>query len=207
MLASGPVVILAVLSYQVAPWLPGVVIWWAKPWLDRSILFALSRAAFGQPTTSGDLWRAQRQVWWSQLVFTLTVRRLSLWRSLTQPVYALEGLSIRGSQPRIRQIRHGTTWPALMTTHAFSVAEIAITMALVSLVFWFAPSGLAPEASEVLDGAGAGALALIAPIASGIAVLFVEPFYVAAGFGMYLNQRVELEAWDLEQEFRRAFSD
>jgi hypothetical protein len=29
---------------------------------------------------------------------------------------------------------------------------------------------------------------------------------VAAGFGLYLNRRVELEAWDIEQEFRRAFA-
>jgi hypothetical protein len=33
----------------------------------------------------------------------------------------------------------------------------------------------------------------------------LEPFYVAAGFAMYLNRRVELEAWDIEQEFRRGF--
>jgi hypothetical protein len=37
-------------------------------------------------------------------------------------------------------------------------------------------------------------------------VLFVEPFYVASGFALYLNRRVELEAWDIEQEFRRAFA-
>ena len=39
-----------------------------------------------------------------------------------------------------------------------------------------------------------------------LAVLFLEPFYVGAGFGMYLNRRAELEAWDIEQEFRRAFA-
>ena len=39
-----------------------------------------------------------------------------------------------------------------------------------------------------------------------MAVLFLEPFYVAAGFAMYLNRRAELEAWDIEQEFRRAFA-
>jgi len=44
-------------------------------------------------------------------------------------------------------------------------------------------------------------------IAYAVAVAFLEPFYVAAGFGMYINRRVELEAWDIEQEFRRAFSD
>jgi hypothetical protein len=37
-------------------------------------------------------------------------------------------------------------------------------------------------------------------------VLVLEPFYVAAGFAMYLNRRVELEAWDIEQEFRLAFA-
>jgi hypothetical protein len=34
----------------------------------------------------------------------------------------------------------------------------------------------------------------------------LEPFYVAAGFCMYLNRRVELEAWDIEQAFRDAFA-
>jgi hypothetical protein len=34
----------------------------------------------------------------------------------------------------------------------------------------------------------------------------LEPFYVGAGFAMYLNRRVELEAWDIEQEFRRDFA-
>ena len=38
-----------------------------------------------------------------------------------------------------------------------------------------------------------------------IVVGVLEPFYVGAGFAMYLNRRVELEAWDIEQEFRRGF--
>jgi hypothetical protein len=44
------------------------------------------------------------------------------------------------------------------------------------------------------------------PVAYGTAVLFLEPFYVASGFAMYLHRRTELEAWDIEQEFRRAFA-
>ena len=51
----------------------------------------------------------------------------------------------------------------------------------------------------------AGALALrLACFA--VAVAIVEPFFVGAGFAMYLNRRVELEAWDIEQEFRLAFA-
>lgn len=200
-----PVAVLALASFEVAAWLPGVVIWWAKPWLDRTILFVLSRAAFGQHTTPGDVWRAQRQVWWRQLLFTWTIRRLSMWRSLTAPVYQLEGLPIRQAGARVRQIRRGMVGSALMMTSAFNTMELALDLALLSLVFWFAPSGLAPDVVEFISGEIPGFLAFVAPAAYAITVLFLEPFYVAAGFAMYLNRRAELEAWDIEQEFRRAF--
>jgi hypothetical protein len=48
--------------------------------------------------------------------------------------------------------------------------------------------------------------ALYTTVAYAATVAFLEPFYVAAGFGMYLNRRVELEAWDVEQELRRVFA-
>ena len=52
--------------------------------------------------------------------------------------------------------------------------------------------------SELFEGSMAVAYAIV--------IAFLEPFYVAAGFAMYLNRRAELEAWDVEQELRRAFS-
>jgi hypothetical protein len=207
LIAIVPVVALAVASFELASWLPGLVIWWLKPWLDQSILFALSRAAFGQPTTAGDLWKAKRQVWWRQLIFTLTVRRLSPWRSLTQPVYGLEGLTIRKARNRVRQIRRRTVGQALLVTHAFSASETALTVALVSLLFWLAPAGMVPSLDQVFGGEATGAVAVVVNCAYPLAALFMEPFYVAAGFAMYLNRRVELEAWDIEQEFRRAFAE
>jgi hypothetical protein len=36
-----------------------------------------------------------------------------------------------------------------------------------------------------------------------VAVLLLEPFYVAAGFGLYLNRRTLLEGWDIEVALRR----
>jgi len=36
-----------------------------------------------------------------------------------------------------------------------------------------------------------------------VAVLLLEPFYVAAGFGLYLNRRTMLEGWDIEVALRR----
>jgi hypothetical protein len=205
-LAALPVAALALASGELASWLPPLVLWCAKPWLDRTILFVLSRAAFGQTTTPSDVWKAQRQVWWSQFLFTWTVRRLSLWRSLTQPVYQLEDLSIRKAGARVRQIRQRTMGSALMMTQAFNLSETALMLALVSLVFWLAPAGRVPGVLESLSDGLPGFLELTVHLAYAMAVVFLEPFYVAAGFAMYLNRRAELEAWDIEQEFRRAFA-
>ena len=90
-------------------------------------------------------------------------------------------------------------------TDPFGLCELAIAVALMSLVFWFAPPGQAPGITEFLSG-DIGLLWLVPPSAVALAVLFLEPFYVAAGFAMYLNRRAELEAWDVEQELRRAFA-
>ena len=93
-----------------------------------------------------------------------------------------------------------------MVTMAFSFAENGLAAALLSLVFWFAPPGLGFDFESLFAGEAALLAQWLASLAYMLAVLFLEPFYAAAGFGMYLNRRAELEAWDIEQEFRRAFS-
>ncbi len=204
LLVAIPIMAFSLASFEIAMWLPTIALWWAKPWLDRTILFVLSRAAFGQTTRVRDLWQAQRQVWWNQLLRTWITRRLSPWRSFTQPVYQLEGLTGATLRKRVRQIRVGKTGPALLMTGAFSFAEMAVMASLLSLVMWFAPTGYAPELSQLFRGESAGQVQFAIALAYTLAVAVIEPFYVAAGFAMYLNRRVDLEAWDIEQEFRRA---
>jgi hypothetical protein len=203
-----PVMALCIACFEIAPWAPAVALWCCKPWLDRTVLFVLSRAAFGQSTALGELWDAQRQVWWRQPLLTFTLQRLSPWRSLTQPVYQLEGLSFREARRRALQIRGRGTRAATLVTSAFATAETCLTLSLLSLLFWLAPAGRMPDLSALfVPGAGGGGLLLLAPsIAYALAVLFLEPFYVAAGFALYLNRRAELEAWDIEQDLRRAFA-
>jgi hypothetical protein len=189
----------------IAAWLPALLIWLSKPWLDRTVLFALSRAMFGQATTPRDVWRAQRHVWWSTLAVTLTLRRLSMSRSFTQPIVQLEGLSGPPLRARLRQVAERRRLVARAATLAFLVAELALVASLMSLQAWLAPHHGALQLNS-LAPLGGTIEGLIFTIAYAAAVAFVEPFYVAAGFGMYLNRRVELEAWDIEQEFRRAFA-
>ena len=200
-----PVMTVAMASFEYASWMPGLLIWWAKPWLDRTILFVLSRAAFGQAASPADLWRHQRQFWWRRFFYSWTVRRLSPWRSLTEAVYTLEGLPLAQASRRARQLRRRQIGGALMLTHTFVAIEIALYVAVLSLAFWLAPPGTAPDATAFFEGLAAGTTLLMTVTYAAI-VIVVEPFYVAAGFAMYLNRRAELEAWDIEQEFRRAFA-
>jgi hypothetical protein len=200
-----PVIAIAVAAFEIAEWLPGVLLFWSKPWLDRTVVFVLSRAAFGQSTAIGDLWRARRDVWWRHWWLTWTWRRLSPWRSFTQPVYQLEGSSLNGIRRRVRQIKGRKRGQAFMLTLAFLFAEICLELTVLSLLWWFAPPTEAPDLLTLLFE-GATFFNVATFVSYAVAVAFLEPFYVAAGFAMYLNRRAELEAWDIEQELRRAFA-
>jgi hypothetical protein len=133
------------------------------------------------------------------------VRRLSPWRTLTEPVLTLEGLPLSKARRRARQLRRRQVGGALMLTHTFVGIEIGLQIAMLSLVFWLAPPGAVPDVSIFFEGA-APETTLLMTVTYAAVVFFLEPFYVAAGFAMYLNRRAELEAWDIEQEFRRAFA-
>jgi hypothetical protein len=206
LLVAVPVALLSLSLFEISPWLPAIVMWWSKPWLDRSVLFVLARAAFGQQTTIADLWREQREVWWRRFPLAWTWRRLSLWRAFTEPVYQLEGHGLFQLRRRVLQLRRRHSGAAYMMTLAFMFAEIGIAMGLLSLVFWFGSPGDGFDFDSLFKGESNVTVQLLASVAYVLAVLFLEPFYVAAGFGMYLNRRAELEAWDIEQEFRRAFA-
>ncbi len=201
-----PIVAIALSLFEFGSWAPVLFLWCAKPWLDRTVLFVLSRAAFGQPTRLRDLWSNQRSVWWGQFVLTWTWRRLSPWRSLTQPVYQLEGHDFMAQRRRVVQLRRRNSGAALAMTSAFSFAESAVALSMFSLLFWFAPPGTDFEIFQFFSDEASSLLQFLYAASYAVAVLFIEPFYVAAGFGMYLNRRAELEAWDIEQEFRRVFA-
>lgn len=204
LLAALPILALCIATVTIADWLPAVLIFMSKPWLDRTSLFVLSRAAFGQGTTPAILWASQRAVWWSQLLGTLTWRRLSPWRSFTQPVYQLEGLPMGPRARRLRVIRGEYRGPAAMVSLAFGVVETLLIVGVISLVFWLAPGVDSSRLWQSISN-GSQAWDIAGSACYGLAVAFLEPFYVAAGFTLYLTRRSELEAWDIEQELRRAF--
>lgn len=202
---------LALCTVEVAGWAPVLVLFWLKPWLDRSVLFVLSRAVFGEETCFSDLWQARRHVFAGSLVRTLLWRRFSPWRAYTQPAEQLEGPVGAARRRRCKLLLNENRGAASALQLAFVHAEAALAYALVALLWWFAPEA---DRSRVWDWffhpgnheAGRLTLDFVMALAYAGAVGFLEPFYVASGLAMYLNRRVILEAWDIEQEFRHAFA-
>lgn len=199
------VTLIALAFGSVAAWMPALILFALKPWLDRTLLFVLSRAVFGTPTRFVDVWRAQRTVWWQQLLATLTLRRLSPWRSYIQPAAQLEGQRGAAWRARRKQLLRDKQSSALGMQIAFAQLEALLLVGVISLGVWFAPESSQRGMLEFLGQPGDTRALLIGVVYAAV-VLLVEPFYVGAGFAMYLNRRVELEAWDVEQEFRLGFS-
>ncbi len=214
------VTLLSLATVGIAGWLPAFLIFWLKPWMDRSILFVLSRAVFGQPTRFADLWRAQRSVWWQGLLRTLTVRRLSPWRAFTQSIEQLEGQHGSPRRTRRSQLLSGQQGSVGGLQLAFAHVELILGLSLVVLLMFFTPQG---DASELFSSSISAILKLVEALSwlynsnsltvqclqaltYSLVVAGLEPLYVGAGFAMYLNRRVQLESWDIEQEFRRAFA-
>lgn len=210
-LASLPLwIVLLLLAWLVDGWpllLLSVLLWWLKPLYDRIPLHVLSRAAFGDVPGVRESALACVRLGREQLFADLTWRRFGLNRSLTLPIALLEGVRGERLAARKRAIHgHGGSVGAALTLLCLHF-EMAVVLGLLLLAPMFVPV-------EYLSESARAAYALLSEqppdwlwvlLAGMLWVTYslIEPFYIAAGFGIYLNSRVHLEAWDIELAFRR----
>jgi hypothetical protein len=180
--------------------------WWLKPLLARPVVFVLSRALFGALPGPGETlcaWPAQAR---PGLVASLTWLRLDPVRSLRTPVVQLEGLRGTAARRRFRVVSRDVRLEATVLTLTCGAFELCIFLGLTLVLLTFFPL---PELAEFWTGEGVHLplgqqWVLVAFYA--LASALVEPFYAAGGFGLYINRRTHLEAWDIEVVFRRMAS-
>lgn len=181
------------------------VVWVLRPVLDRVPLFVLSRALFGATPGLAAVVRQLPGLLRGYLPQALVLYRLSPFRSLHLPVWELEGLRGRDRFQRSRLLGREALSVAALLTAGCALLEAALAFGAAGLV-----SALFPEREAAFDleawiegGPISGRDGLTLFALGFLAHAFVEPFYVAAGFALYLNRRTHLEGWDVEIAFRR----
>lgn len=196
----------ALLSYLCIdwPWLALLLFWFFKPLYDRIPLYVLSRALFNATPSWRESLAALPRLLTQDLPWTLLYRP-DLARSFNLPIRQLEGLRGQESRKRIRLLQRRYRGHAVGLSFAFMWLEVVALMSLLYLAPLFLPDVLKEELLlDLFRTAFEGNWMMW--LFTGLYVLVVfllEPFYVAAGFTLYLNRRTLLEAWDVELSFRQ----
>jgi hypothetical protein len=179
-----------------------LVFWCLKPWLDRGTLFVLSRVVFGQSATLWDFLREWRSVHRRGLLAGLLWRRFSPMRSYTLPVFQLEGLRGSGYRARVQVLTRQGGGAAFMLTCAGWIFTLLTFIGFLALFQAMVPPGARVQVWGGFEAMRPGFQWFLLGLGI-LALTLTEPFFVAAGFGLYLNRRTLLEGWDLELAFRR----
>ncbi|MFC6977526.1 hypothetical protein [Microbulbifer taiwanensis] len=185
-----------------SPNLSLLLVWWLKPVFDRLPLFLASRSLFGESVSAlaalRQFFAQNRRDWFAWISW----RRLSPTRAFDMPVTLLEQSSGAARAARIgvlhRKHASAATWLTLTGFHL----ETFLLIALVALIYLFIPEQVQIDWMPLFGGDTqwfewtVNALYLLVMAA-------LAPFYVVSGFCLYIGRRIELEAWDIEIQFRK----
>jgi hypothetical protein len=193
--------IILLIIFSESPLWAGFIIWWLKPFWERLPLFYASRRVFAeQPDVTEVLWQT-----WSlfrkELIPWLLWRRFSVQRAFNAPVTVLEELN-RGSRKRRLAVLHGKYSDVAFANQAIGfIFEIILCFGISALVLFFIPENFDFVVFDTEDELNLAGLWFYT-LCWYSAMVLVMPFHTMAGFALYLNRRIELEAWDIEITFR-----
>lgn len=202
-IVASPFYIVFALVWPFGEWFgPSLAVWWFKPLFEPMLLFWLSRAIFnnkiGLPNTLKQWW----SLVWPRSLPSITWRRFNPNRSFHMPITILEGSAGKTRSQRVKVLgrnQHVGGWLTVMGL----IFETLIAFSMVLLVYALIPSELMwTDFWNFISGDDGFPYVLTELVTMG-AMSIIAPFYVAAGFSLYLNRRSELEGWDIELGFRR----
>jgi hypothetical protein len=185
-------------------WFAALLIWWLKPLYDRVALAVLADALFGRtPTLLETLSSLPRLILRTGLLHSLTWLRFSPLRSFSAPVLQLEGLRGLERSRRVSVLVGRDSRAALGLLFACGIFELVLLAAGLQLAATFRPEGSIAEFWRDALAGGGPEITLLEALLYPVAILLVEPFYVAGGFALYVNRRIWLEGWDIDLAFRK----
>ena len=167
-----------------------LLLWWLKPAFDRVVLHVLSGAVFGAPARVSDTLRALKVAMTPGLIASLTLYRFDLARSFNLPVWQLERAKGSAARQRARILHRRTRGHAVWLTIICLHFELIIALSLIMLMDMLTPGPYQLDIGWSALFAGERAIPLWQEWINNLfymaAVSLIEPFYVAAGFALYL---------------------
>ncbi len=188
-------------------------VWLLQPLYARPQLLYLSRVLFGERPGIWAVVKAAPKLWLASPIYSLTIGRLSLSRGLLAPAILLERPKWRDFGARARVLKAGgadafglTITASLLQTATLFAFGFLVKMVLsaqihmrylIDLIELFALIAELAEYGMTREQLLWFYLIYLASIT------LIEPFYMGAGFGQYIDARTHLEGWDVELGFKR----
>lgn len=203
-----PMLLVAVIStllFSKNLYIAWFIIWWFKPLYDRAPLFYASRALFGETPPLSTVFKSLFTIYRFDWLPSLTWRRFSFTRSFDLPITLLEQLSgkKRSRRKDLLHNKHSGVAVALSFVCILFESTIAYGSYLLIAVLIPEQANLNLVSEYMSNNAIIGWLEHVFYLA---AMPIIAPFYICAGFLLYINRRIELEAWDVEIQFRKMAS-
>ena len=176
--------------------------WWMKPLYEPLLSEWLGHVLFDDQPGVREQLKKSRSVLLRGLIGNLTWRRFSVSRSFNMPVHQLERL--KGDSYGKRLLTLQTTnprsgWLTILCVHL----EMALQLSVPILFLMLIPSEVNLGFEEILFAEDEKLIGLLNNGIYFVVASVIAPFYVSAGFALYINARTQLEAWDIEIAFRR----
>jgi hypothetical protein len=187
-------------------WLYVVLFWWLKPLYGRIPLYVLSRTVFGEQLSTLQILQAVPRLLLISPLWHLLIFRFSWMRCVDLPVVILEGLKGSARRERLRLLRRTTAGTTTLITLLGLLLQLHLHFFILLLIVFFIPENMHVEWNHVVFPFQADIPLVFKLITAGaftLSIILLEPFYVAAGFSLYLNRRTLLEGWDIELAFHR----
>jgi hypothetical protein len=197
-----PLMIVLLAVFWQSPLWALFVLWWLKPFWERLPLFIASRVLFGEQP---GVWSSMRSLPLKDILPWLLWRRFSLQRAFDNPVTVLEELKGTARRQRLRVLHGKYSDVALSNQFVCFCFECLLAFSFVLAFDFFVPDSFGIRFYDSFND-----LTLtgewICTLAAILAIAMVMPFHNMAGFALYLNRRIDLEAWDIEINFRNMAS-
>lgn len=201
------VIALGITLFSPYPLLAPIVYWWCEPIADGPMLRIVSRRLFGEDSDVRATISAVPSLVWRNRIFLLTPYRFHPARSIAMPVTQLEGLSGSARRSRAKVLNRRILNHGIGVTVAYQHLFIALYFGVFLIGYALVPSAYQDTMGQdwvnlfwEIDGRAANVLNLLVTYGAQSAL---QPWFVGAGFGLYINCRTRLEAWDIEVAFRR----